>query len=161
MPSTLCSNKTDWQGSIWHRLVRLPCEPNKPQTTTWQHETASAVLQSFYNRNKYCAHAVLDAVSFTSLRPRTGLACAASFCCSSARNLLANEKIAIKKISNAFENSVDAKRTLRYRGPSNARQPARPHCYGSPFSVVSHSTCQLLQDQPCLPKLPAVHMCRP
>jgi serine/threonine protein kinase len=31
----------------------------------------------------------------------------------SARNLQANEKVAIKKISNAFENVIDAKRTLR------------------------------------------------
>lgn len=32
---------------------------------------------------------------------------------SSARNLLLNDKVAIKKISNCFENVVDAKRTLR------------------------------------------------
>ncbi|GFH26121.1 mitogen-activated protein kinase [Haematococcus lacustris] len=33
--------------------------------------------------------------------------------CSSARDLETNTKVAIKKIANAFENSVDAKRTLR------------------------------------------------
>ena len=32
---------------------------------------------------------------------------------SSARNLELNDKVAIKKITNAFENVVDAKRTLR------------------------------------------------
>jgi mitogen-activated protein kinase 6 len=34
-------------------------------------------------------------------------------CRSSARNLLLNDKVAIKKISSAFENAIDAKRTLR------------------------------------------------
>lgn len=33
--------------------------------------------------------------------------------CSSARNLENSEKVAIKKITNAFENIIDAKRTLR------------------------------------------------
>lgn len=34
-------------------------------------------------------------------------------CCSSARNLETNEKIAIKKIAGCFDNAVDAKRMLR------------------------------------------------
>lgn len=101
MPSTLRATQAYRQGRVRRRLVGENAASQYPRKWAWPPLSQQAL-----------PHPSVQQPSATIAGAQTSLLCTPASR-SSARDLETNQKVAIKKITNAFENAVDAKRTLR------------------------------------------------